>query len=334
MSITREPTVYDVAKKAGVSIATVSRVLNSPELVKTETRQKVLSAIDELEFVPRADASARARKLVGRIGILTPFFTFPSFVQRMRGVATALVNSPFELVIYPVDSSNRLDGYLAMLPITRRLDGLILMALPIDESIADRLLASRLETVLIEVDHPAFTCIVIDDFHGGELAADYLIKKGHRRAAFLGPGELPDYSLHPEDKRLAGYRAVFDSAGFSLRDEYCRSTALTHPDVHNALALWMNLPEPPTAVFTASDDLAIRLLRAAREHGFRVPDDLAIIGFDDIDMAEQIGLTTISQSLDESGRLAVELLLDRLEFPSRPVQHIQLGLKLIERETA
>jgi LacI family transcriptional regulator len=334
MAISREPTVYDVAKKAGVSIATVSRVLNSPELVKTETRRKVLFAIDELQFVPRADASARARKLVGRIGILTPFFTFPSFVQRMRGVATALVNSPFELVIYPVDSSDRLEGYLAMLPITRRLDGLILMALPMDDAIADRLLANRLETVLIEVDHPAFTRIVIDDFYGGELAAEHLIKKGHQRAAFMGPGELPDYSLHPEDKRFSGYRAVFEKAGLSLPNEYYRCTALTHPDVHNELALWMNLPEPPTAVFTASDDLAIRLLRAARVSGLDVPKDLAIIGFDDIDMAEQIGLTTISQSLDESGRLAVELLLDRLESPSRPVQHIQLGLRLIERETA
>src|SRR3989304_4095011 len=109
MTSTRSPTVYDVAKKAGVSIATVSRVLNSPEIVQEGTRLKVLSAIDQLGFVPKADATARARKLVGRIGILTPFFTFPSLIQRMRGIATALANTPFELVIYPVDSLNRLD---------------------------------------------------------------------------------------------------------------------------------------------------------------------------------------------------------------------------------
>jgi LacI family transcriptional regulator len=334
MSERRDPTVYDVARKAGVSIATVSRVLNSPEVVRNETRRKVLSVIDDLGYVPKADASARARKLIGRIGVLTPFFTFPSFIQRMRGIASALADTPFELVIYPVDSSDRLDGYFAMLPITRRLDGLIIMALPVDEKIAERLLINHLETVLIEFEHPEFTCIQINDYLGGEFAANYLIEKGHFHCAFLGPCELPNYSLHPEDKRLAGYRHVFETNQIPLPDKYIRDTALTHPDVHNELAQWMKLSEPPTAIFAASDDLAIRLLRAARESGLRVPEDVSVIGFDDIDMAEQIGLTTINQALDESGRLAVELLINRLEWPSRPIKHIQLGLKVIERETA
>ena len=334
MTNTRSPTVYDVAKKAGVSIATVSRVLNSPEIVQEGTRLKVLGAIDQLGFVPKADASARARKLVGRIGILTPFFTFPSFVQRMRGIATALVDTPFELVIYPVDSLNRLDGYLAMLPITRRLDGLIIMALPLDEPAASRLLAHRLETILIEVNHPAFSSLQIDDQCGGRQAAAYLLQKSHRRYAFMGPGELPAYSLRPEDKRLNGFRKMLEENGLTLSDEYIKHPDLTHPDVHQDLKQWLELPEPPTAVFAASDDLAIRLLRAARECGLKVPEDLAVIGFDDIDIAEQIGLTTISQSLDESGRMAAELLLSRLADPTRPTQTVQLGLKLIERGTA
>jgi LacI family transcriptional regulator len=316
----RLPTVYDVAKNAGVSIATVSRVLNSPELVKNETRRKVLTVIDELGFVPKADASARARRLVGRIGILTPFFTMPSFIQRMRGIAATLVDTPFELVIYPVDSFDRLEGYLAMLPITRRLDGMVIMALPLDKTNADRLLMNRLETVLIEIEHPAFTCILIDDRNGGE--------------PFLGPDELPNYSIHPEDKRLDGYCLVLEENGIPFPAEYTKFTALTHPEVHQVLAEWIELPKPPSAVFAASDDLAIRLLRAARERGLKVPEDLAIIGFDDIDMAEQIGLTTVNQSLDESGRTAIEHLLALLENHSRPVQHIQLGLRVIERETA
>jgi LacI family transcriptional regulator len=209
-----------------------------------------------------------------------------------------------------------------------------MMALPLAESNAERLVLNRLETVLIEIDHPEFTCILIDDQLGGEMAARYLLKKGYRHCAFMGPDELPDYSLNPEESRLAGYRRVYEKYGITFPDEYIKHAALTHPDVHFEFEQWMNLPRPPTAVFAASDDLGIRILRAARESGIRVPEDLAIIGFDDIDMAEQIGLSTVSQSLDESGRMAVELLLGRLENPSRPVQHVQLGLKIIERETA
>src|SRR3712207_651848 len=105
-------TIYDVAAKVGVSISTVSRVLNTPEQVNTRTRQRVLAAIDELGFVPKADATARARKGTCRIGVLAPFITYPSFVQRLHGVATALNDSPYELVIYNIDSLARRDALL------------------------------------------------------------------------------------------------------------------------------------------------------------------------------------------------------------------------------
>lgn len=334
MANSRNPTVYDVAQSAGVSIATVSRVLNAPDQVREDTRARVMQAIDELGFVPKADASARARKTVGRIGVLTPFFTFPSFVQRMRGVAAALANTPFDLTIYPVDSPDRLDGYLSMLPVTRRLDGLIIMASPLSEAAASRLLVNRLETILIEAEHPSFSSIQIDDYSGGVLAATYLLEHGYCRCAFLGPGELPSYSLHPEDKRLAGFKHTLEQHGIALSAEYIRYPTLSHPDVHEEITLWMSLPAPPRAVFTASDDLAIRLLRAAREVGLKVPEELAIIGFDNIDMAEHIGLTTINQSLDESGRMAAEQLLARLGNSNRPIQRIEIGLNVIPRETA
>ncbi len=329
-----DPTVYDVASKAGVSIATVSRVMNTPEMVRVGTRQKVLTAIDELHYVPKAEAFARARKMVGRIGVLTPFFTHSSFIQRMRGIAAALKNIPLELVIYPVDSIQRLEEYLAMLPITKRLDGLITISLPITESDANRLISAKLETVLIEFEHPSFSSIQVDDQYGGKLAAEFLINKGHRTYAFIGSGELPEYSMHPEDQRLAGFRQVLESRGFDLPQEMIRFPVMSYEDIRKEFKHLMQLPESPDAIFAATDDLAIRLLRAAHESGVTVPQDMAIIGFDDIDMAEQIGLSTISQSLDESGRMAVELLLVRLNDPTRSVQSNKLILKVIERETA
>lgn len=329
-----DPTVYDVASKAGVSIATVSRVMNTPEMVREATRQKVLIAIEELHYVPKAEASARARKMVGRIGVLTPFFTHSSFIQRMRGIAEALKNIPLELVIYPVDSIQRLEEYLAQLPISRRLDGLIIISLPIKDQDAQRLISSKLETVLIEFEHPLLSSIQIDDYNGGELAARYLIGKGHRRCAFIGSGELPEHSMHPEDHRLSGFRDVLESHGFNLPDESIRFPVMSYKDIRKSLRHLIGLPDPPTAIFAATDDLAIRILRAAHESGVTVPQDLAIIGFDDIDMAEQIGLTTINQSLDESGRMAIELLLARLNDPARSVHSNKLMLKVIERETA
>lgn len=329
----RKPTIYDVAAKAGVSITTVSRVLNSPSQVREETRSRVLAAIDELAFVPKAEAIARARKAVGRIGVLTPFFTFPSFVQRVRGMAEALRDTPYELIIYTVDSLTRLRDYLALLPVSSRLDGLVVMSLPVDEQAADRLLRNHLETVLIEYDHPSFISLTIDDEQGGAQAAGYLLKKGHRRCAYIGDTDLPDYTIRPEEKRLKGYRRALDENGLPLPDEYVKLPELSMPSLRQQVNELMDLPEPPSAIFAATDELAMRVLKVARDRGLRVPEDLAVIGFDDLDASEYMGLTTVHQPLDESGQIAIALLLQRLADPSTPVQHLNMQLSIQERET-
>jgi DNA-binding LacI/PurR family transcriptional regulator len=327
-------TVYDVAEMAGVSISTVSRVLNSPERVNEATRARVLSAVDSLQFVPKAEAAARARKHYGRIGVLAPFFTYPSFVQRLRGVATALADLPYELTIYYVDSSDRRDAYLSSLPVARRLDGLIVMALPFDDNIAARLLEHGLETVLIEFGRPPFSSVEIDDPAGGRLMADYLAGQGHRRFGFVGDIDLPDYAIPTSDRRLAGYRSALAEAGYALTDTYVALGPHGLEPARQAAHRLLELPEPPTAIFAASDTQAIGVLRAARERGLAVPGQLAVVGFDDIELADYIGLTTVSQSLEESGRVAVDLVLGRLAEPSRPHQRIRLPLTLVRRETA
>jgi DNA-binding LacI/PurR family transcriptional regulator len=321
--------VYEVARKAGVSVATVSRALNSPGQVSEETRTRVLAVIDQLGFYPKA----ASQKKIGRIGVITPFFTFPSFVQRMRGVAEGLADTAFELIIYPVDTLKRLDGYLSILSILRRLDGLVVISLPVSEVAAQRLVANRVETVLIEYYHPSLNSIQIDDQKGGAMAAKYLLSKGHRRCAFLISGELPEYSIHPEDLRLAGFRQSLLERGIELSEDYIRCPALTEKEISKEISTLFDLPDPPTAVFAATDELAIHVLVAARKRDINVPSELAVIGFDDIDMAELIGLTTISQSLNESGRMAAEILLARIFNPSRPIQHIQIELEVVERNT-
>ena len=333
MQKTPPPTIYDVAESAGVSIATVSRVLNSSRGVSEVTRRKVMVAVDQLGFVPKAEARARVLQSTGRIGVITPFFTSPSFIDRLRGVATTLSNSRYELVIYTVDSMSRLNGYLAGLPMTGNLDGLIIISLPVDEEAARRLIASGIETVLIEYSSPAFSGITIDDFAGGRLAARHLIEQGHRRCAYVYFDEIPDYSIHPEVQRLAGYRQTLAEHGIELPDEYIKYVPVSRRGIREKLRELFDLPEPPTGIFAPSDDLAIRVIHRARELGRHTPRDISVIGFDGIEIGEHIDLTTVSQRLTDSGKMAAELLLARLEDPRRPVQQLQLQAHLEERGT-
>jgi DNA-binding LacI/PurR family transcriptional regulator len=329
-----DATIYDVAESAGVSISTVSRVLNAPEHVHESTRARVLAAIDQLNFVPRADATARARKANRRIGVLAPYFTYLSFTDRLRGVVTALADSSYELVVYSVTSSAQRDGYLTRIALNHGLDGLIVMALAVDETATRRLLSHELATVLVEVTHPSFSCVEIDNDAGGRLAAEFLLQRGYHRCAFVGDSAVPDYAIHTSDWRLLGYQRALEEAGIALPDAYIALAPHGLEQACQQAHTLLDLPVPPTAIFSPSDTQAMGVLKAARERGLRVPQDLAVVGFDDVEFADYLGLTTIRQPLKESGRIAVELLLARLADHSRPVQRVTLPLTLVQRGTA
>jgi DNA-binding LacI/PurR family transcriptional regulator len=328
------PTIFDVAELSGVSISTISRVINTPEKVNLNTRQRVYEAIDKLGFVPQAEARARALRLKGRIGVITPFFTAPSFVQRLRGIARTLSKENFDLIIYTVDSNNRLQSYLSSLPLTGNLDGLVIMSLPVAETDVKRLLEHNLPTVLIEFPHPQLNSVGINDVEGGRMATEYLIKKGHQRIAFLGDTDLPEYSIHPVNLRLKGFRQAMKAANIDVPKEFVRLAPYDQEQARIVAKELLDDPNPPTAVFAATDFQALGVLKAARQLNVKIPDHLAIIGFDDLDMAEYEDLTTIRQHLDESGRIAMEILLSHIADHSRPIQHITLPLILIERLTA
>jgi LacI family transcriptional regulator len=330
----KTPTIYDVAERSGISISTISRVLNNPEKVNPVTRATVLDAIDKLGFVPKAEARARALSKTNRIGVITPFFTAPSFVQRLRGVASALAASNYELVIYTVDSFDRLQGYLSSIPFTGNLDGLIVMSLPIQKKDAKRLIEHGLETVLVEYSHPELNCIEIDDVQGGLMATEHLLGKGHCRIAFVGDKEPHDFELHPAGMRMKGFQQAMKNAKVNVPEEYIRLFENTQEQAMQASRELLNLPTPPTAIFAAADIQALSVLKVAREMNVKVPEQLAVIGFDDIDSADYLDLTTIRQHLDESGKLAVEILLAHIADPARPPQHVNLPLSLIERQTA
>lgn len=329
----KSPTIYEVARLSGVSIATISRVLNAPGKVSPATRVRVHRAIDKLGFVPKAEARARALSRTARIGVVTPFFTAPSFVQRLRGIAEALSSTHFELVIYTVESLEHMEGYLASLPLRGNVDGLIVISLPVGEQQARRLKRHGLPTVLIEYPNRLLDSLEIDDVLGGRLAAEHLMAKGHQRLAFLGDTHPPEYAIHPASLRQQGFRKALREVGIGLPPAFVKSVPNAAEPTRRAAVELLRMQNPPTAVFAASDIQALVLLKTARQLGRRVPEDLAIVGFDDLDMAEYADLTTIRQRLDDSGRMAVEILLSHLEEPQRTPKHVKVPLTLVERAT-
>ncbi len=213
-------TIYDVARAAGVSIATVSRVLNFPLRVNPDTRTKVMKAIDSLGYVPKAESRARAFMDTRRIGVLIPFFTAPSFVQRLRGISEVLNHNDYEMVIYPVDSYLKEKSYLETLPIRKTLDGLIIVSQVFDKTISRRLLENKLATVVIEFFDPNFSTLEIDDVSGGYMATKYLLDKGYQKVAFIGGSFQPEFGVDPIVKRFEGYRKAIAESGITLPDIY------------------------------------------------------------------------------------------------------------------
>ncbi len=328
------PTIYDVAEAAGVSISTVSRVINANPHVSDGTRERIQEAIDRLGFVPKAEARARAMKGFSRIGVLTPFFTAPAFVQRLRGIAEGLLPTQYELTIFTVESMQHLNHYLATLPLTAHLDGLILLSLRVNDESAAKLKQHDLETVLIEFPRQDLNTVEIDDLAGGKMAAEYLVEKGHKRFGFLGDtSELGEFAILPITQRLQGFTKGLEEAGFTLPKDFICTAEYGVKSAEKKIEPLLKNPQRPTAIFAATDLQALGVINKARELGLRVPEDLAVLGFDDLDIADYVGLSTIRQSLEESGRLAVEILLSRIKDPQRPVRHVRLPLKVIERQT-
>ncbi|MEI8095478.1 MAG: LacI family DNA-binding transcriptional regulator [Spirochaetales bacterium] len=326
-------TIYDVAEVAAVSITTVSRFLNSPEKVNAQTSRKIREAIDKLSYIPHGNTGSKSKRQVGRIGVITPFFPAPSFVQRLQGMTAVLRQHHCELVIYTVDSPEQLDEYLHSIPFAKRLDGVIIMSMQIDPAASSRLDRAGLPVVLVEQSHPSFSGVECDNRLGGALAARHFLDKGYLPCGFVGEALVPPYSLRPSEVRWQGYEEALKQAGVLVAPQH---VALGETTVDSGYALGRKLldrADRPRALFAMSDLQAIGLLKAARELGLAVPGDVALLGFDDIEAAGWLGLSTVSQNLAESGRLAAELLMSRIREPQRPQQLIHLKVEVIPRST-
>jgi len=326
-------TIYSVAAKAGVSISTVSRFLNTPDLVADETASRIRSSMTQLDYVPHGHVGLRAHREIRRIGVLCPFFTAPSFVQRMQGMSETFLQAHCEMVVCAVDSPEQLTGYLQSVSFLRRFDGLVVLSISMPDQEARRLHESGLHVVVVESPNPFFASVDADNVLGGRLAAECFLRKGYLPCAFLGEEAPPPYSPRPSETRLAGFREVLDGAGHGLSPDLVRTGKPTVEDAFRMTGELLELARPPRAIFAMSDLMAIGALRAARQRGISVPRDLAVLGFDDIDAAGWVGLSTVNQSLVESGRVAARLLIQSITHDTEPLQRVHLDVRLVERET-
>jgi LacI family transcriptional regulator len=325
-------TIADVAARAGVGASTVSRVLNDGQ-VSAPARERVLEAMSDLAYRPQASARALASGSTGMLGMVIPFFSHPSAVERVRGVVAALDESPFELVVCNVSDATQRDEYLGPRAPVDRSDGLLVISLAPRDDEVEALLARGVPVVLVDAHHPRLPRVVVDDVQGGEMATRHLLELGHERIAFVGDSTDPRFGFVSSRQRFAGYCNALAAAGIPLKHRLQRFGPHGRRVAHRVTSELLALDDPPTAIFAASDTQALGVLEAAGYEGVDVPGELSVIGFDDLEVAPYIGLTTVAQPLYESGRRGVERLLALLDGEDSEPLEERLDLRLEVRRT-
>lgn len=327
-------TILDVARAAGVSRSTTSRVLNGSPHVDPETRRRVLHAIELMSYTP---SNAARRLSLGRtwsIDAVVFHLARPQAAERLHGAEAVVERTELDFVIHNVETVERRDRYLRRLPVPQRTDGLLLVSMPPDAKGLDALAAGPIPVVAIDVHGPAvgrLNTVNGDDVAGGALVARYLLGLGHRRIGFVADSFENPFGFTSSQDRYAGLLGVLRVASVEP------VTALGSHGTRTARDLAMRLltgPTRPTAIVASSDTQALGVLSAARDLGLRVPADLSVIGYDDIAVAEPVGLTTVRQHLSESGRLGAELLLAEIDHRSPHPQSISIPPELVIRATA
>ena len=316
-----------------VGIATVSRVLNGSGSVSAPTRARVLAAIEQLGYRPAENARSLARGHRDALGVVVPGVTLPSAVERLRGVLEAMGGDPIQVVAFNVTSHEQRDRQLRRLRMVDQTAGLIIISLfPTDEDVA-ALQRAGVAVVLLDAEHPAATRVVVDDVHGGELAAEHLLSLGHERIAFVGDDWPHGFEFRAAGRRYAGYESALRRAGVTIRREYYRRGPYTRATAQRLTGELLALPEPPTAIFAASDTQALGVIEAVTRSGLAVPGDVSVVGFDDLEIAAYVGLTTVRQPLYESGRKATQLMVDLIGRRQQPGIEELLPLELVVRTT-
>ncbi len=326
-------TMQDVARKAGVSVATVSRVLNGSDKVIDETRERVLQACEELDYSLNLAAQRLRLGKTNTICVILPFLTLPSIVERLRGVQEALLESEYDLIPYSVGSPELRDSRLYDLANRSRTDGLLIISMPINDQQIERLINNDMPVVLIDSDTPEFSRVNVDDQEGGRMATEYLIKLGHKKIAFISSHLENPLQFSSTLDRYHGYCRALESAGIPIDPTYQKEGEHGREEAEEMALSLLQQPNPPTAIFASSDTKAIGVLDAAKGLNIKVPEQLSVIGYDNIRDAEYLNLTTIQQPLYQAGLVGGKTLLQMLDQPRLAPEEIILPVELVIRKT-
>jgi DNA-binding LacI/PurR family transcriptional regulator len=307
--VRRAPRIRDVAARAGVGVGTVSRVLNDSPGVAQATRERVRAVMDELGYQPSTTARNLSLGRTQTLGVIAPFFTSPSVVERLRGIDDVVGRSPYDLTLFNIETRDQRRAALRRFARRDRVDGVLIISLPLTPGEIRGLDRDALPAVCVDVANSLLPHVSIDDVAGGALAARHLLDAGHRQIAFIGDVEENPFGFASSERRLEGFRHELQAAGVDLPPGYVRRGPFGRATAGRLTRQLLALRRRPTAIFAASDVQAFGVLDAAARAGLTVPDDLSVIGFDDIELAAAIGLTTVRQPLRESGRAGAQLLL-------------------------
>ncbi|THG29599.1 LacI family DNA-binding transcriptional regulator [Naasia lichenicola] len=328
MGAENKVTIYSVAERAGVSISTVSLAINSPHRVSETTRARVIAAAGSLGY--RAIDGGRRASGGTRIAVAAPFSSYSTYFRRFSGMLVRARDTAVELMAHDLESAASVSApLLDALPARRGIDGLILMGVPLGSAALRASREAALPLVLIDVRRARpvgddLPVVLVDDEEGGRAAGAHLRERGHERVIFLGEPQLSD------DYVSAGMLRI---RGLAEHVEVSLVRSPLHADPTPALLAALEGPTPPTAIVANHDELASRAWRGLAARGLRIPEDVAIVGYDDGPLADGLGLTTIRQPFEESGRVALELLLGAIAGTGGAVRRIDLTPTLVVRSS-
>ena len=333
--VSRRVTIADVAADAGVGVGTVSRVLNGSDQVRAATLRAVQDSIDRLSYRPSHAATALVRGTPRTVAVVVAHMTRPSTVVRVASALTVLAEEGYDTIVCNVDTPAERDRHLETLLPTHRADGVLAISLPLSkEQLAQ---CGRAGVTLVSVDAvaPGVPQTIVNDVAGGQLATGHLIGLGHRRIGFIGDMAFarPPAGLGftSSADRLRGYRQALAEAGIGFEAGLIRCGPHDAATAADQAAQLLNAHDPPTAIFAASDTQAIGVLAAAERLGVTVPGQLSVIGFDDIESAAFLGLSTVRQPLARSGTEGAQRLCALLRGERLRVRRSELPLELVAR---
>jgi LacI family transcriptional regulator len=326
----RTVTIQDVAKKAKVSVSTVSRVLNGKADVASDTQHRILSVIDDLGYTTNLAARSMRSHKKNLVGLIMPDIAYPFAIEVMKGVNRAIAESEFDLLVYTtgdVRKSGRAwheQKYVSLLTNSIS-DGVIIVAPVAGEF--------NIDAPIVSIDplasNPNFPAVHATNYQGAMDAMEYLLGLGHQRIGYIsGRAELES-----SNRRLKGYKDALKKAGISLDEKLIASGDYTTETGVSGAQQLLALKKPPTAIFASNDQMAMGVYQVAQEMGLRIPDDLSVIGFDNITESKYLGLTTVDQFISEMGYVATQMLIKLINGEKFDSQTYKMQTHLVIRNS-